>query len=144
MQCCFWLQLKSTDIPWLKRPLTAWCENDNCPSMNIYVHSLWPPLWTLWSRVTHICVNKLTIIGSDNGLLPGWRQAIIWTSGGKSLMQTLGTNFSKILSEINAVSFTKMNLKMSSVKWRQFCLGFSVLTLAYDLIWQLDRFKFSR
>ena len=28
-------------------------------------------------RVTHICVGKLTIIGSDNGLAPGRRQAII-------------------------------------------------------------------
>ena len=26
---------------------------------------------THWGRVTHICVSKLTIIGSDNGLLPG-------------------------------------------------------------------------
>ena len=28
---------------------------------------------TLWGRVTHICVTKLNIIGSDNGLLPGRR-----------------------------------------------------------------------
>ena len=28
-------------------------------------------------RVTHICVGKLTIIGSDNGFSPGRRQAII-------------------------------------------------------------------
>ena len=28
----------------------------------------------------HICVNKLTIIGSDNCLSPGRRQAIIWTN----------------------------------------------------------------
>ena len=26
---------------------------------------------TFWGRVTHICVNKLGIIGSDNGLPPG-------------------------------------------------------------------------
>ena len=28
------------------------------------------PIWVLthWGRVTHICVSKLTIIGSDNGL----------------------------------------------------------------------------
>ena len=26
---------------------------------------------TYWDRVTHICVSKLTIISSDNGLLPG-------------------------------------------------------------------------
>ena len=30
----------------------------------------------------HICVSKQTIIGSDNGLSPGWRQAIIWTNAG--------------------------------------------------------------
>ena len=35
---------------------------------------------TLWGRLTHIWVNKLTIIGSDNGLSPGRRQAIIWTN----------------------------------------------------------------
>ena len=35
-----------------------------------------------WGRVTYICVSKLTIIGSDNGLSPGRRQAIIWTSAG--------------------------------------------------------------
>ena len=29
-----------------------------------------------WGRGTHICVNKLTIIGSDNGLSPGRCQAI--------------------------------------------------------------------
>ena len=34
---------------------------------------------THWGRVTHICVSKLTINGSDNGLSPGRCQAIIWT-----------------------------------------------------------------
>ena len=34
----------------------------------------------------HICVGKLTIIGSDNGLLPGRRQAIVWTSAGMLLI----------------------------------------------------------
>ena len=32
--------------------------------------------------MTHICVINLTIIGSDNGLSPGRRQAIIWTNAG--------------------------------------------------------------
>ena len=32
---------------------------------------------THWGRVTHICVSNLTIIGSDNGLSPDRRQAII-------------------------------------------------------------------
>ena len=40
------------------------------------------PWITYWGRATHICVGKLTIIDSDNGLSPGRRQAIIWTSAG--------------------------------------------------------------
>ena len=34
-------------------------------------------LLTHWGLVTHVCVSKLTIIGSDNGLLPDQGQAII-------------------------------------------------------------------
>ena len=86
-------------------------------------------LLTHWGRVTHICVSKLTIIGSDNGLSPGRRQAIIWTNAGILLIRTLGTNFSEILSAIHAFSFKKMHLKMSSAKWRPFCLGLNVLIL---------------
>ena len=85
--------------------------------------------WTLthWGRVTHICVGKLTIIGSDNGLSPGRRQSIIWTNAGLLLIGPLGTNFSEILIEIPTFSFKKMRLKVSSAKWRPFCLGFNVL-----------------
>ena len=39
-------------------------------------------LLTHWGRVTHICVSKLTIIGSDYGLLPDRCQAIIWIIAG--------------------------------------------------------------
>ena len=42
-------------------------------------------------RVTHLCVSKQTIIGSDNGLSPGRRQAIIWTNAGILLVGPLGT-----------------------------------------------------
>ena len=49
--------------------------------------------------MTHICVSKLTIIGSNNGLSPGRRQAIIWTNAGILLIGPLGTNFSEILIE---------------------------------------------
>ena len=81
-----------------------------------------------WGRVTHICVSKLTIIGSDNGLPPDRCQAIIWTNAAIWLIRTLGTNFSEILSEIHSFSFKKMHLKMSSAKWQPFCLGLNVLT----------------
>ena len=47
--------------------------------------------------MTHICVGKLTIIGSDNGLSSGRRQAIIWTNAGILLIRPLGTNFSEIV-----------------------------------------------
>ena len=36
----------------------------------------------MFVEVTHICVNKLTIIDSDNDLSPCRRQAIIWTKAG--------------------------------------------------------------
>ena len=83
---------------------------------------------THWGRVTHICVGEQTIIGSDNGLSPGRRQAIIWTNTGILLTGPLGTNFSEILIGIQIFSFKKMPLKMSSAKWRPFCLGLNVLT----------------
>ena len=82
---------------------------------------------THWGRVTHICVSKLTIISSDNGLSPGRRQAIIWTNAGILLIGPLGTNFSEILIAIHTFLFKKLYLKMSSGKWRPFCLGLSVL-----------------
>ena len=87
---------------------------------------------THWGRETHICVGKLTIIGSDNGLAPGRRQAIIWTNAGIFLIGTLGTNFSKILIEILSFSFKKMRLKVSSAKRRPFCLGHNVLSINWQ------------
>ena len=60
---------------------------------------------THWGRVTHICVGNLTIIGSDDGLSPGRRQAIIWTNAGILLIGPLGTNFNEILIEIYTFSF---------------------------------------
>ena len=82
---------------------------------------------THWGRVTHICVGKLTSIGSDNGLSPGRRQAIIWTNAGILLIRPLETNFIEILIRNQTFSFKKMHLKMSSAKWRLFYLGLNVL-----------------
>ena len=48
-----------------------------------------------WGRVTHICVSKLSIIGSDNGLLPSRHKAIIWINTGILLIWPLRTSFSK-------------------------------------------------
>ena len=76
-----------------------------------------------------VCVNNLTIIGSDNGLAPGGCQAIIWTNAGVLLTGLLGTNFSGILIEVHIFSSKKMHLKMLAGKWRPFCLGLNVLTV---------------
>ena len=91
---------------------------------------------THWGWMTHICISKLTIIGSDNGLAPGRRQAIIWTDAGILSIGSLGTNFSEILITIHTFSFKKIYLNMSSGKWRPFCLGFNVLTC-----WRSNMFR---
>ena len=75
--------------------------------------------------------GKLTIIGTDNGLSPGRRQAITWTYAGSLLMRHFGTNFSETLIGIQTFSFKKMHLKLSSAKWRPFCLGLNVFN-----VWQ--------
>ena len=110
-------------------PLQLFSYN-SCQWFTVLCHWL-----TDWGWVTHIFVSKLTTIGSDNGLLPGRRQAIIWTNAWILLIQTLGTNFSdEILREIYTFSFKKMHLKMSSGKCRPSCLGLNVLTLDVPLI----------
>ena len=61
--------------------------------------------------MTHISVGNLTVIGSDNGLSPGKRQAIIWTNAAVLLIGHLGTNFSEILIESQTFSLKKTRLK---------------------------------
>ena len=87
--------------------------------------------------MTHICVSKVTIIVSDNGLSPGQRQAIIWNNDGILLIGPLGTNFTGVLIEIDTFSFKKMHLKMSSGKWQPFCLGLNMLTCIPDIQWSV-------
>ena len=91
----------------------------NTPRLNKLTH---------WDRVTHICIRKLTITGSDNGLSPHQHQAIIWTNAGILLIGPLGTNFSEISIKIHTLSFKEMLLNMSSAKWQPFCLCLNVLT----------------
>ena len=87
---------------------------------------------THWGRVTHICISKLIIIGSDSGLSPDRRQAIIWTNAWILSIGPLGTNLNEILIEIHTFPFKKMHLKISSAKWRPFCLGPNVLIPCLD------------
>ena len=93
-----------------------------------------PSLLTHWGWVTHICISNLTIIGSDNGLSPDWCQAIIWNNAGILSIGLLGTNFSEIWIKILTFSFKKMCWKVSSAKWRPFCLSLNVLIMLQKVL----------
>ena len=80
---------------------------------------------THWGRVTHICVSKLTIVGSDNGLSPGRRQAIIRTNAGLLWIGTLGLQWnlkqnSYIFIQENA--FENVVWKMAAILSRPQCV----------------------
>ena len=64
-----------------------------------------------------MCVDNLTINGPDNGLLPGRRQAIIWSHAGILSFEPLRTNFSEILIEIHIFLFKKENA-FENVVWK--------------------------
>ena len=129
--------VNQSNIHW---PLFCWAKlsadlNGHCQQFNQYKQLKNIP-FTHWGRVTNIGVGNLTIIGSDNGLSPGRRQAIIRTNAGILLIGTLGTNLSEIVSEIHTFSRKKMHLKMLSAKWRLFCLGLIVL-IAWFYMYQI-------
>ena len=74
------------------------------------------PIWYLvWLGKNLVCLLHYVLThGSDNA--------------GILLNEPLGTNFSEIFIGIQIFSFKNMRLKMSSAKWRPFCLGLNVLT----------------
>ena len=101
--------------------IRAWISN--------YVWSMpWFQWWlslTHWGRVTHICVSDLTIIGSDNGLSPGRRQAIIRTNAvNKTLRNKLQWNWnrnSNIFIEENA--FESVVCEKAAIMSRPQCVN---------------------
>ena len=110
--CVVWLWWYSINL--------EWDGNINVVTKKISTH---------WGRATHLCVSKLTIIGSDNGLSPGRRQAIIWTNDGILLIGPLRTNFSEILSKIQTFSFKKMHLKTSSAQCVNWYINITYCTI---------------
>ena len=111
----------------VRQQAITWASDD--PDLYCHMVSLGHNDLIHWGRVTHICISKITIIGSDNGLSPGRCQVIIWTSAGILLIGPLGTNFNEISIAVQTFSFKKMHLKMSCAKCRPFCLGLNVLRL---------------
>ena len=101
-----------------------------------------PSIWLLitctvflthWGRVKHLCVSKLTIIGSDNGLSPGRRQAIVWTIAWILLIGPLGTNFSEISKFIHfhfqGNVFENVVWKMAAILSRPQCVDITTHTV---------------
>ena len=86
-----------------------------------------PMSLTHWGWVMYKCFSNLTIIMSDNGLLPSHCHAIFWTSAGMLLIGHLETNLSAILIKIHTFSLKKIHLKLLSAKWQPFCLSLIVL-----------------
>ena len=132
----------------LRRPFAQWIETLVLASPSAAeLPSIPVPRYcmiTHWDRVTHICINKLTRIGSDHGLSPGRCQAIIWTNAGILLIGPLGTNFIEILIETHTFSFKKMLLIMSSGKCRPSCLGLNMITTSRDDQWQDGSSRYGR
>ena len=114
--CCFYLKALTQRMP--KRPF--YLMDLKFILVKLLPHLTLSGELTHLDRLTQLCVINQTIIGSDNGLSPGWHQSIIWTNAGILLIEPLGTNFSEILIEIYAFSFEKMHLYMSSGEWRPF------------------------
>ena len=71
-----------------------------------------------WDRVLCICVSTRTILGSDNGLWP----EPIWNILNWKLTNKLQCNFNRHFNIFPKI----MYLKMSSAKWRPFCLVLNV------------------
>ena len=105
----------------LRYCFTCWMSN---------IHMM-PLSLTHWGRMTHIYIYYITIIGSDNGLSPGRRQAIIWTSAGILLIGPLGTNFSEILTcrnsniSIQENALENVVCEMTSILSRPQCVKLS-------------------
>ena len=113
-----WGNIPKNILLWSGLVQHSYDENEICISLTDLTH---------WGQVTHICVSKLTVIGSDNGLSPCRRQAIIWTSARIFSIAPLGTNCSKILIEIRISSSKKTHLKASFAKCQRCCLSLNML-----------------
>ena len=113
-----------------------------CTRKTISLHrvgTLLPLSLTHWGQVTHICLGKLVILGSDNGLSPERCQTIIWTNAGILLIGPLGTNFSEILSEIHRKYVWKclrnVGHFVSTSMCKVICVATQLTTITSDIQW---------
>ena len=105
---------------------------------------------THWGRVMHICVGKLTSIGSDNGLLPGRRHYLnqCWNIVNWTLQNNLQWNFnrnSNIFIQENALEnvVCEMASILSQSQWvnschAEFISGNRKINFACSIIFRLS------
>ena len=82
----------------------------------------WRPWLSPTPTASVMATTKLTAKDPDRC------QAIFWTNAEILLIEPMGTNFSEIWIGIQLFSLKKMHLKMSSAKWRPFCLCLNMVT----------------
>ena len=99
-------------------------------------------LSTRWGRVTHICIGKIIIIGSDNGLSPDRCQAIIWTNVVILLIRIFRTQFSEILTNqwnshifIQENAFENVACEMASILSQPQCIK-SESSYNFNIAWK--------
>ena len=105
--------------PYMRQAIT-W-SNGGLTHWGIYVsHHEASFVLTQWGRVTHIWDRKIITIVSDNGLSPGWGQAVIWTSAGILLIGSkLQLNFDwNLYIFIHENAFENVVCKMASISSR--------------------------
>ena len=97
--------------------------------LSIFMISCMPGTWACFNSSPHSAASIYRDnIGSDNGLSPIRRQAIIYTNCELRSIGPKGTNFDEIFIKIQKFSFRNINLKITSAKWRPFCAGIDELT----------------
>ena len=101
--------------------------------------------------MTYKFVSKLIITGSDNGLLPGQRQVIVWTNAGILLIGPLGNKLKWNPNQDSYIFFKENALenvvwKMAAILSRPHCVNTVTTTLLswwwyceyyfHNLVWQ--------
>ena len=131
LEKCNFVHEKSLKSPWIS--FLKKCGNHDCVLCYGYTTVILCNarcISTHWGWMMCQSMNWVSI-GSGNGLLPSWHQAITLTNADLLWIRLSGTNFSEILIKIQQL---KMHLKVSSAIWRPFCSGFIVLN-AYCQCW---------
>ena len=111
LNSCHILPIRATDGVYIVRD---WQEN-------------YKQILTHWGPVTHICISKLTSIGSDNVLAPGRCQAIIWTNAGILFIWTLRNKLQWNFNQSSYIFIQEKIWKCHLEKWWPPCLGLNVL-----------------